>query len=136
MAETFTFRDRVKVACLQACIQQGMDEEEMIYAFKTAADHIRQQKTALNPTTTLTNLGKLGLVGLPIAALIGAFPGHQMGQMAANVNVGRLPSADEIKLVDETAAYERTKEEIQRRIAAAKEERERRNKPSVRRLLA
>jgi len=147
MPETYSFRDRVKVACLQACIQQGLNEEEMILLFKTAASNLRMQKDASDgpKPSSWVNAGKsalaaakvlslLGIATLPVAAVAGAAPAYVAGRTAANMSVGRLPSPEEIKLTDEIAAYDKVKDEVNQRIRSDEEEQKKRNKPSVRRM--
>ena len=137
--EHLTFRDRVKLACLQRCIDAGLTEEEMVHVLNEATHWIRsgQVKNAsarwLGPAAT--SLGYLSLLGVPAAALSTAALGNIAGRTARNVQVGRLPTAEEIKLLDEIATYHRTADEIKARTEENEEERKRRTKPSVRRIL-
>jgi len=104
MPDTYSFRDLVKVACLQECIQRGMDEAEMIRVLKTAAARLRSEKAAALPNLGKAgwDIGKLMLLGLPLALVAGAAPGYIGGQALSNINVGRLPAPEDLKLVDET----------------------------------
>ena len=142
MQPSFTFKDRVKVACLQHCIQQGLNEEEIIQTLKTATTSMKneQVKTALLGITPSRMYygGRAGLLGAALlfaGTTIGSgLIGNLAGRTAKNVEVGRLPAAEELQLTDEIAAYDKTNEDIQRRMANDEEERARRNKASVRRL--
>jgi len=143
MPDTLTFRDRIKVACLQSCIDAGLDEEQMIGAFQTATAHIRSggiKEAGLvgPPLSILKSLGSLGVLGLglgiPVAGLGAAALGNIGGNAARNIAVGRLPSPDEIKTLDEIAALNRTRDEVHGRLTDAEAEKKRKAKPSVRKM--
>ena len=136
MSDSLTFRDRVKFACLSACIEAGLDEQQMIDSLQSATRALRspQYKTALSPTQLLNATG-VAAVGLPFAAtLLAAGLGNVAGKAVKNVEVGRLPSTDELKLLDEVAAYDRTTDEINLRLKEQEKERARKAKPSVRQI--
>ena len=139
MERSFTFRDRVKFACLLRCIDAGLDEREMIAMFRDATRRLRSEpmKTAAFgwAAPTLSSLGYLALLGVPAAALGSAALGNIAGRTARNVSIGRLPSPEELKLIDEIATYHRTADEVRARTEDAQAERKRDAKPSVRRLL-
>ena len=133
-----TFRDRVKFACLLQCIETGMDEGEMIEAFRSAIDRLKRDgvKTAalgwVSPSAKA--LGYMAALGLPAVGLGSAALGKLLGQTAKNVQIGRIPTTDELKLLDEIAAYHRTADEINRRTQENEEQNKQKSKPSVRRM--
>lgn len=133
---SFTFRDRVKIACLVRCIDAGLDEERMIAAFQAATRRLREggEKTAGWLGSTAAQLGYLPLLAIPAAGLSAAALGHIAGNTAKNVEVGRLPTTEEIKLLDEIAAYHRTADEIKRRTEDNEREKKENSKPSVRKM--
>jgi len=139
MERSFTFRERVKFACLLRCIDAGLDEQGMIATLREATCRLRSKsmKTAALgwAAPTLSSLGYLALLGVPASALGSAALGNIAGRTARNVTIGRLPSPEELKLIDEIAAYHRTADEVQARTEDAMTERKRDAKPSVRRLL-
>ena len=139
MEPSLTFRDRVKFACLLRCIDAGLNEQEMIATFRATTHRLRSEplKTAALGWAgpTLSSLGYLALLGIPGSALGSAALGNIAGRTARNVAIGRLPSPEELKLIDEIAAYHRTADEMRVRTEDAMEERKRTVKPSVRRLL-
>ena len=134
----FHFRDRVKIACLVRCIDAGLDEQQMIDVLNAATRRLRTEgvKSAalgwIRPTAA--TLGWLAMLGIPTVGLSAAALGNIAGRTAKNVEVGRLPTTEEIKLLDEIAAYSRTTDEVQRRTDESEEERKQRSKPSVRRM--
>ena len=143
MPDTMTFRDRIKVACLQSCIEAGLDEEQMIGTFQAAITYLRsggiKEAGLIGPSwSILKSLGSLGVLGLglglPVAGLGAAALGNIGGNAARNISVGRLPSAEEIKTLDEIAAMNRTRDEIQSRLTDADAEKKRKAKPSVRKM--
>ncbi len=133
---SFTFRDRIKIACLVRCIDAGLDEERMIATFRAATHRLRAEegKTGGWLGSTAENLGYLPLLALPAAGLSAAALGHIAGNTVKNVEVGRLPTTDEIKLLDEIAAYHRTADEIKRRTEENEREKKENSKPSVRKM--
>ena len=134
----FTFRDRVKLACLQRCIEIGLDEAGMIDLFHKATEQARSQSCKSGSlgwvAPTASSLGYLALLGIPGVALGSAALGHIAGGTAKNIEIGRIPSTEEIKLLDEIAAYHRTADEIKRRTEENEEEQKKRSKPSVHRM--
>jgi len=143
MPDRLTFRDRVKVACLQSCIEAGLDETQMIGVFEAATARLRSggtKEAALvgPPLSILKSLGSLGVLGLglgiPVAGLSAAALGNIGGNAARNIAVGRLPSPAEIKTLDEIAAMNRTRDEIRGRLTDAEAEKKRKAKPSVRKM--
>ena len=133
-----TFRDRVKFACLLHCTEAGMDENEMIATFQSAIDRLKRDgvKTAalgwVSPSAKA--LGYMAVLGLPAVGLGSAALGKLLGQTAKNVQIGRIPTTDELKLLDEIAAYNRTADEIKRRTDENEFQRKEKSKPSVRRM--
>lgn len=135
-----TLRDKMKVDCLNFAISQGLSEDDMITLFKSAAAYV-QEHSAEEITKSA---GLLGNVGLGALGLLAAGPvvaswassvfGHRAGQAYKNLEIGQLPSADDIKLTDEAALYERNAEEILQRIADRKKKEKLLSKPSVRRM--
>ena len=110
----------------------------MIEAFRSAARRVRAEgvKSAavgwLSPAAR--GLGYLALLGIPAAAFTSAALGNIAGKTVKNIEVGRLPTTDEIKLLDEIAAYRRTADEVKRRTEENEKTKQNNSKPSVRRL--
>lgn len=133
-----TFRDRIKFACLLRCVDAGLDENEMIARLRQATYRIKNEgtKTAslgwIRPAAS--TLGWLAMLGVPAVGLSAAALGNIAGQTAKNIEVGRLPTTEEIKELDLIATYRRTAEEIERRTKENEEEHKNRSKPSVRRM--
>lgn len=138
MREPLTFRDRVKVACLVRCIDAGMDESEMIAVLRDSTQRIKRdgaKAASLNwVRPAASTLGWMAMLGVPAVGLSSAALGNIAGRTAKNIEVGRLPTTEEIKLLDEIAAYRRTTDEIKRRTEENEEDQKRRSKPSVRRM--
>jgi hypothetical protein len=145
MTTSFTFRDRVKIACLQSCISAGLDEDQMISVFQAATNRVRSgsssddtHKTAGTTSEILKTLGwlggGLGLAALAAGAVGSGTLGYVGGKAARNIQVGRLPSPAEIKSLDEIALLNRTAEETRARLADEEEEKKRRAKPSSKRM--
>lgn len=134
----FTFRDRVKTACLGRCIDAGMDEEEIVETFRTAIRFLKSEegKTAalgwLSPAAK--SIGTLAMLGIPVAAISAGAVGNVLGNTFKNVEIGRVPATEELKLLDEIAMLKRNADEIVRRTEEKENERKARSKPSVRRL--
>lgn len=134
----FTFRDRIKTACLQCCVEAGMDEEEIVNVFRQAISRLKTEgvKTAslgwLSPAAK--SVGTLAMLGIPVAAIGSAALGNVAGTTLKNVEIGRVPSTEELKLLDEIAVLKRNADEILRRTEENEKERKTRSKPSVRRL--
>ena len=133
----FTFRDRIKVACIQKCIELGLDEETMIPHLQQATLRLRQNKQAgiLDAGRKLSlNAIMLGGLTLPVAAVAAAYPAMVAGRTVKDIEVGRLPSVKELQMLDEIAALNRTREEVERRTSDYEEEKNRRSKPSAYRM--
>lgn len=155
MNETsYTFRDKIKTACVSHCLERGIDTEAMLELFlrrtaelKTAAAS-KQAKSASSQTKTalfgLTAAGTAkGLLGtaaasaVPLAlvgggsAIVGNVLGKQLGDM---LHGGDLPSKAELSNLDLAVTYEREAEEIKRRMALNKRCEKEQGKPSVRKL--
>ena len=121
-ASKFTHRDRIKFACFNAALAQGLTEEEMTEYFTKAASHVRKtEKTALfgqaNNKTIGMGAGLLaaGALAAPTMMLSGHL-GYATGQGLRSFNEGRVPKPEEIHTADETAEYESAIEEIRRRM--------------------
>jgi hypothetical protein len=146
MSETFTSRDRIKVACLQYCINAGLDEYQMTSVMRSAITKIRSGSVKVGSLAGVAGatlglgkgIGSLGLAallaGIPLAGLGAAALANLGGRAVGNTMVGRLPSPDEIKTLDEITAMNRTADEVRSRAHDAEEERRRKAKPSVRRM--
>lgn len=134
--QQFTFRDRIKLACLGECIEAGMDEQEMINAFRTTVERLKTEgvKTGafgwLSPAAK--SFGTLAMLGLPVAALGSATLGNIAGKTFKNVEIGRIPSIEELKLLDEIAVMQRNADDINRRTEENEIEKKQKSKPSVR----
>jgi hypothetical protein len=134
----FTFRDRIKIACLARCIDAGLNTDQMVDAFRKATRCVQTGKIKsanagwLRPTAQ--GLGYLALLGIPASAFASAALGNIAGNTVKNVEVGRLPTTEEIKLLDEIATYHRTADEVKRRTEENEKQKKLNTKPSVRRL--
>lgn len=133
-----TFRDRIKFACLLRCVDAGLDEDEMIAGLRQATYRLKHSgvKTAslgwVRPAAS--TLGWLAMFGVPAVGLSAAALGNIAGQTTRNIEVGRLPTTDEIKQLDLIATYRLAADEVERRTKENDEEHKNRSRPSARRM--
>jgi hypothetical protein len=140
--DNLTFRERLKVACLDAAVSAGLTEDQMIEVFASGAAEIRRSgvdglvreasmcKDAGWPAL-LAGLAAAGLIGIPLAS---ALAGRYTGAAAGDIYHGQVPTGDEFRLTDEIALYDKNSREILDRLKDKKEKDARRSKPSVRRM--
>jgi len=135
---SFTFRDRIKIACLVRCIDAGLDEDRMIDSLRSAAHRLRTEgaKTAtyrwVSPAAR--TLAYMALLGIPATALTSAAFGNIVGNAAKSIEVGRLPTTREVQLLDEIATYRRTADEVSRRTEENGQANRKNSQPSARRM--
>jgi hypothetical protein len=140
-----SLQDRMKVACLNYAVSTGLDEDGMTALFKYAAGMIRQAKNIdevtsmpkeafLDPIALAKTLGLLGAAGLVGGGLLTAGVGNVLGRTASDIVAGQTPSGDELRTVDEIAAYDRNTDEVLTRIKERRAKDALRSKPSVRRM--
>ena len=124
----YTHRDRVKFACYNYALEQGLNEEEMVEYFTKAAEKVRAAEKTANLMSMVgldaqqqKNLGMgLGLAGGlflgPLAMSAAGHLGYAGGQGVRRLAEGRVASPEEVHLTDESAEYEGAVEEIRRRM--------------------
>jgi len=140
----YTHRDRIKFACFSYALEQGLDENQMIDLFNRAADTVRRvEKTAGSDSWQWSDITKglgtiAGVTGAALAAplVISGFghAGYAAGQGLKRLSTGRAPEASEIHLIDETAEFERAREEVRRRIILNRIKKQQEQSPSNRRM--
>ena len=138
----YTNRDRIKFACYSYAVDHGLNDEQMVDLFTKAANNIRAtEKTAFwgswRDTEKLLGTG-LGIAGASLLAphLMAAtgHTGYIGGQVIRRVAEGRVPTVNEMHLMDETAEYKRAVEEIRRRVLLNRARRQSEQTPSNRRM--
>jgi len=136
--DNLTAKDRVKIACLSSLIERGVPVDRMPDVLESA---VRSCKTAgLYDDIKKLIWGNLRwdnpwfwapVVGATATTTLG---GYQMGNQIRRVELGRIPSAEELELRDATEEYELAADEIRRRMMMNKKNKASKSKASVRRM--
>ena len=114
----YTERDRIKFACFNQALEQGVAEADMAEFFTRAATRVRQMEKTAFVSTLGGGAGALTALALAVPTLQASSAlGYGTGQALRRAYEGRIPDPNEIHLDDETAAYDRAVDEIRQRIA-------------------
>jgi hypothetical protein len=141
----YVFREAVKAACLDYCLDAGLDINDIVSFVSRRTGELRNRVCVRDGiksagivdtgASLLKTVGAGAALMLPISfagsALVGNVVGKHLGDVAKG---GDLPTEDEVSDYDLALAYEREAEEIQRRIALNKRKRDESSRPSSRRL--
>jgi hypothetical protein len=132
---SYTFRDRIKSACVSACVERGMDTDAMLELFTRRTAELKTGTWAGALSKGALGTAALGAIPLALTFAGSAGVGNLLGkQVADTFHAGDLPSKGELNDFDLAVTYERETEEIKRRMALNKRRREEQGKPSVRKL--